>query len=162
MSVHPLKVLVWNVHGLNAQARRNALFQVVVAANSAIVCLEETKLQVVSVNDVSQCLGNRHDNFLYLPATGTRGGILIAWDDSITHVSNPHYTNHTLTVLVKCPDEEQAWCLTCVYGPQDEVDKIEFMQDLVDIRDLHAGPWLVAGDFNLLARQEDKINEMVN
>lgn len=86
----------------------------------------------------------------------------MAWDETITQLSSPHYTNHTLTVLVKCPNDEQPWWLTCVYGPQEESDKVEFMQDLVDIRDLHVGQWLVAGDFNLLARQEDKSNALIN
>ena len=62
---------------------------------------------------------------------------------------------------MKCPEDEQPWWLTCVYGPHER-DKVEFLQDLVDIRDLHAGPWLVAGDFNLLAKQEDKSNALVN
>ena len=40
--------------------------------------------------------------------------------------------------------------------------KIEFMQYIVDIRNLYVGPWLVAGDFNLLAKREDKRNALVN
>ena len=131
-------------------------------ANPAIVCLQETKLQDVSVSIVGQCLVNKYEKFFYLPAVSTRGGILIAWDDTITQLSNPHYTNHTFTALVKCPEDEQAWWLTCVYGPQEEAGKMEFLQDSVDIRDLHAGPWLVARDFKLLARHEDKNNDLFN
>ena len=32
----------------------------------------------------------------------------------------------------------------------------------MDIIDLHASPWLVAGDFNLLVNQEDKSNTLIN
>ncbi|XP_073357969.1 uncharacterized protein [Aegilops tauschii subsp. strangulata] len=39
---------------------------------------------------------------------------------------------------------------------------MDFLQELVDIRDLHAGPWLVADDFNLLVNQEDKRNASIN
>lgn len=49
-----------------------------------------------------------------------------------------------------------------MYGPQDEREKVEFLQELVDIRDLHVGPWLMAGDFNLLVNEEDKSNAMIN
>ena len=52
--------------------------------------------------------------------------------------------------------------MTCVYGPQDDGAKVEFLQELADIRELHAGPWLIAGDFNLIARQEDKSNDLIN
>ena len=47
------------------------------------------------------------------------------------------------------------WWLTCVYGPQPDCDKMEFLEELVEIRDLHAGPWAVVGDFNLLANASD-------
>lgn len=162
MNAQPLRMIVWNVRGLNAPARRNAIFQVVNSASPAIVCLQETKLHDVPVTVVRQCLGAKYENFFYLPAMGTRGGILVAWDATITQLSSPHYTNHTLTALVMCPEDERPWWLTCVYGPQDEADKVEFFQDLVDIRDLHVGPWLVAGDFNLIAKEEDKSNGLIN
>jgi endonuclease/exonuclease/phosphatase (EEP) superfamily protein YafD len=41
-------------------------------------------------------------------------------------------------------------------APQRDVDKRAFLQELQDIRDLHVGPWLVAGDFNLIMDPEDK------
>uniref|UniRef100_A0A453F113 Endonuclease/exonuclease/phosphatase domain-containing protein n=1 Tax=Aegilops tauschii subsp. strangulata TaxID=200361 RepID=A0A453F113_AEGTS len=101
------------------------------------------------------------ENFFYLPAAGTRGGILIAWDATVVAVSNPHRTSNTLMTLVK-PIEGAEWWLTGVYGPQSSDAKVEFMQGLLDIRDLHAGPWTVVGDFNLLVNLEDKSNEAVN
>lgn len=76
-------------------------------------------------------------------------------------LSNPHYTAGTLTALVK-PAEGREWWLSGVYGPQSNQDKIDFMRELVEIRDLHAGPWVVAGDFNLLVNPEDKSNEQIN
>ena len=76
-------------------------------------------------------------------------------------VSNPHYTNKTLTALVR-PCEGQEWWLTGVYGPQLDHEKIDFMQELIDIRDLHMGPWVVMGDFNLLVNPKDKSNESIN
>jgi hypothetical protein len=49
-----------------------------------------------------------------------------------------------------------------VYGPQVNQDKILFLQELRDIRNHCAGPWLVAGDFNLIYRNEDKNNANLN
>ena len=59
-------------------------------------------------------------------------------------VSKPHYTNKTLTALVR-PCEGQEWWLTGVYGPHLDHEKIDFMQELIDIRDLHMRPWVVMG-----------------
>lgn len=44
----------------------------------SIVCVQETKLAVISDFDVMQCLGPGFDYF-FLLAVQTRGGILLAW-----------------------------------------------------------------------------------
>lgn len=82
------------------------------------------------------CLGNKFENFFYLPAVGTCGGILLAWDASVVALSNPHYTENTLTTLVK-PFEGVQWWITGVYGLQLDHEKILFMQELVDSRASH-------------------------
>jgi hypothetical protein len=45
-----------------------------------------------------------------------------------------------------------------VYGPQGNEAKIHFLQELREVRLNCPGPWLVAGDFNLIYREEDKNN----
>lgn len=117
MATQPIKTLVWNVRGLNAPARRNAVFQVVTAANPSIVCLQETKLDVVTTGIVAQCLGNKFENFYYLSSNGTRGGILLAWDSMAVQLSNPHYTVSTVIALVKPVGSADQWWVTGLYGP---------------------------------------------
>lgn len=118
-------------------------------------------MEVLSPAVVAHCTANKFESFFYLLAVGTRGGILLAWDATVVSLSNPHYTNNTLTALVK-PVEGREWWITGVYGPQSDQDKIDFLQEMVEIRDLHAGPWVVVGDFNLLVNPEDKSNAMIN
>lgn len=161
MNAQPLKMLVWNVRGLNNPARRTAIAQVVLEANPAIVCFQETKMELVTLDIVKHCLGNKFEEFFYLPAIGTRGGILLACDATVVALSHPHYTSNTLSALVK-PCEGQEWWITGVYGPQLDAEKIEFMQEIVDVRELQAGPWMIVGNFNLLVNQEDKSNTSIN
>ncbi|XP_073358163.1 uncharacterized protein [Aegilops tauschii subsp. strangulata] len=49
-----------------------------------------------------------------------------------------------------------------VYGPHLDADKVAFMEELCEIRDLHAGPWSIVGDFNLILNPEDKNNQAIN
>jgi hypothetical protein len=37
-----------------------------------------------------------------------------------------------------------------VYGPQDDQEKVMFLQELRSIRTICNGPWLVVGDFNII------------
>ena len=95
MSMQPLKVLVWNVRGLNSRAWRRAVFQTILAGNPSLVCLQDTKMEVIEPDIVSDCTGNKFWDFYYLPASGTRGGILIAWDPLVLTLSHP-------TPLITC------------------------------------------------------------
>lgn len=46
------------------------------------------------------------------------------------------------------------WC----YGPQEDEEKMMFLQELRNIHSLCNGPWLVAGDFNLIYQAANKNN----
>lgn len=161
MSVQACKLLVWNVRGLNSPTRRSSIYQVVVAASPNIICFQETKLEIVTLEIVRHCLGNKFENYFFLLAEGTRGGILLAWDEPVVRLSDAHTTDYTLTTLVK-PVEGQEWWITGVYGPQLDSDKVKLLEEMLDIRDLHAGPWVIADDFNLLVNPEDKSNDLLN
>jgi exonuclease III len=75
-------LLVWNVRGLNANSNCVTLRQLVSSERPSIVSLQETKLAVISSFDVIQLLGQGFD-YTYLPATQTRGGILVTWRTSV-------------------------------------------------------------------------------
>ena len=104
---------------------------------------------------VLDILGSEFDAYTYLPADGTRGGILLAWKSRAVTISDPLLTQNALTAKVSVASGTP-WWLTTVYGPQDDADKILFLQELRDIRAACPGPWMLCGDFNLIYRAEDK------
>jgi hypothetical protein len=72
---------------------------------------------------------------------------------------------YSLTVAVRSAQTsatEQPWFLSVVYGPQDDVEKELFMEELTAIRDDCEGPWAVIGDFNLILDESDKSNARMN
>lgn len=155
-------VLVWNVRGLNARCRRDSLREVVRDCNAAIVCVQETKLAVISPFLVNEMLGTRFSSFAYLPADGTRGGILVACRSPELSCTPCHCGQYSVSVLVSSEDNEGPWCFTGVYGPQADVDKIEFLDELRSIQASITCPWLLAGDFNLLLEATNKNNLNIN
>jgi hypothetical protein len=68
----------WNGRGLNSHAQRLAIYQAISPANAAMVCIQETKMAVISDRVMRECQGSPFDKFFFLPADGTRGGILLA------------------------------------------------------------------------------------
>lgn len=158
----PSKVIVvWNVRGVNNPAKRNAINNIISSSGRCVVCLQETKVQDMNPAVVRQCLGPAFDVFFCVPAIGTRGGVLLAAKSACVQLTNPHTTANTVTAWVQFQDAT-GWWITGVYGPQEDNEKVAFIHELKDVRDLHAGTWMIAGDFNLIADPSDKSNDRIN
>jgi exonuclease III len=120
--------------------------------------MQETKLSDVSPSIVIETLGADFDAYFCLPATDTRGGIIVAWKSRMVQLDSAHIDVNSVTARVT-PPEGAPWWLTCVYGPQLDVDKIAFLDELREVRRSHPGPWVLCGDFNMIYRDEDKNND---
>lgn len=158
-------LLSWNVRGLNAQARRDNVRTLVDDLRPAIVYLQETKLDVISQFLVFSMLGREFTDYAYLPASSTRGGILIAGRCSRVSLSDVLIGCYSVTVSVSSPSsagDTNKWYLTVVYGPQDNGEKALFLEELEAVRDICDGPWAVTGDFNLILYKTDKNNGRIN
>ena len=89
------------------------------------------------------------------------GGILIAWRDGTFSVIQHLVHRYSVSVLL-CGSTGSPWWLTGVYGPQHDEDKISFLADLREVRSSCPGPFVLAGDFNMIYCSEDKNNDNVN
>lgn len=119
-------------------------------------------MTTISRRTILSMLGADFDNnFLFLPSVGASGGILMAWRSKLGSIGASRTDSYSISVQF-CPIEGEAWWLTCVYGPQSNDGKISFLNELHSIRAQCVGPWAVAGDFNLIYRQEDKNNSNLN
>ena len=157
-----LGVLVWNVRGLNSPARRNVVRLFIQSANTAIVCLQESKLETVDQNTVTQTLGAGFDGFDYLPADGTRGGVIIGWRSDMVTLSSFQKGEFTISANVRAMADDAQWYITSVYGPQLEADKVRFISELTTIGANVQLPWMLNGDFNLICDPADKNNHRIN
>uniref|UniRef100_A0A453HXG8 Endonuclease/exonuclease/phosphatase domain-containing protein n=1 Tax=Aegilops tauschii subsp. strangulata TaxID=200361 RepID=A0A453HXG8_AEGTS len=104
-------------------------------------------MDLICSSVVLDTLGSEFDDYTYLPAQGTWGSILLAWKSRALSMTDPMFTTNALTVDTV---SGMPWWLTVVYVPQDDVDKVAFMQELREIKADCAGPWMLCGDFNLI------------
>ncbi|KAJ1296014.1 hypothetical protein BS78_01G266700 [Paspalum vaginatum] len=159
--MNPSNILVWKVRGLNSTSRQDAVRVLVDSFRADIVCLQETKMSSFSQRNLLSIFGSDFGGFVDLPAVGASGGILVGWRQRIGQPSNFRVDTFSVSVQL-CPTEQQAWWLTCVYGPQGDDNKIAFLQELRDIRTSCSDPWVIMGDFNLIYKEEDKSNSNLN
>jgi hypothetical protein len=86
-------------------------------------------------------------NWNYMPVVGTTGGILVEYC--------------TMTI-VRSKVDNFTWSLIVVYGSPYEETKKEFLDLLNYIMELWQGPTMVGEDFNLVRKQEEKSNGVIN
>lgn len=154
-------ILICNARGLNDRGRRDTVRKVVDASKPTLVCIQETKLAVITRSDVMSCLGRDFQNFVFLGAQGTRGGILVAWKQDVL-MSDCHRIHlHSVSVRFKF-EEDSVWWFTGVYGPHHDSEKVGFLEELREVRSLCTGPWVIGGDFNMIYSAEDKNNDNLN
>jgi DNA phosphorothioation-dependent restriction protein DptG len=81
-----LSILNWNVRGLNPPARREAVKDMLQSHKAKVACLQETKLASVCRQTALEFLGQALDGYQYLPAEGTKGGILLGWNSDFVRL----------------------------------------------------------------------------
>uniref|UniRef100_J3NA39 CCHC-type domain-containing protein n=1 Tax=Oryza brachyantha TaxID=4533 RepID=J3NA39_ORYBR len=122
----------------------------------------ETKLSQVDVCSVRQTCGPAFSDFVFLAAQGTRGGIILAWKSDVFAATLVHSGAWSISVRIKELITAREWFLTTVYGPQDEQEKLMFLDELHTAAGICQPAWAIAGDFNLVTSVADKSNGRVN
>jgi exonuclease III len=157
------KILTWNVRGMNNVARQEDIKQVVNMFKPDIVCIQETKIALITPAIIRSTLGRDYESsFIFKPAEGTRGGIIIAARDPCIQFQNPIVKNHSISAQIIDCRLVDPWLITGVYGPQGDLEKAMFIRELKGIKQIALEQWLILGDFNLIYKEQDKNNNRLN
>uniref|UniRef100_A0A8I7B3Q6 DNA-(apurinic or apyrimidinic site) endonuclease n=1 Tax=Hordeum vulgare subsp. vulgare TaxID=112509 RepID=A0A8I7B3Q6_HORVV len=85
-----IKIASWNVRGLGRENKCTDVKQCLQSATTSILCLQETKLELISVFKASSFLPPGFRSFHFLPSNGASGGLLTAWDDTYLQCTRVH------------------------------------------------------------------------
>uniref|UniRef100_A0A453DFS4 Endonuclease/exonuclease/phosphatase domain-containing protein n=1 Tax=Aegilops tauschii subsp. strangulata TaxID=200361 RepID=A0A453DFS4_AEGTS len=162
MLAQPINFLSWNVRGLNCPDRRSTVNATIASSSCHVVCLQETKLDNIDQFTAAFLGGHRLCSFAQRPANGTRGGILLLWDDLLLEMSNITFTTYCLSAMVRVRDSGVRFKITTVYGPTDPSLKDAFFAELISQKPPVGVAWIASGDFNQIYRARDKNKRNVN
>jgi hypothetical protein len=79
----------------------------------------------------------------------------LSLDSTIAH-------RFSLTTVLSSTCSDQSLSITNVYAPADHRETNAFLDELLSLRPLISGPWLIVGDFNLVRSVDDKSNGIIN
>lgn len=159
---HNLDIVCWNVRGLNSVARCARTNQLLSSTPCHLACLQETKLAKVDSHLAAFLGGFRLDSFAFKPANGTKGGILLLWNNNLLDLQDITIRRFSVSAEVTLKESALTFTLTVVYGPTRDNLKPTFLRELRRSKPEDNGQWLVLGDFNQIYRARDKNNGNLN
>lgn len=154
-----IKILSWNVRGLNDRAKRVLVRHEVQKHSPHVLCIQETKWDMENAQYIRETIGSRIDNFGLIKANGTAGGVLLAWDHRMFTKIEIQYTAHTVSADLVVNLDNSVIRVTGVYGPATYRGKKAFFREIKQAKPSMPMPWLIMGDFNVTLNIQDRSND---
>jgi exonuclease III len=151
-----MKIISWNIRGLNGRSKQKMLRDLILAEKLDIVLLQETKC---TLKDVDRLLPYywKQGVVASTDATGTVGGLDILWNTNMVLLENFLTTKWSITTDYRLIGSNKPRHLTNVYGPANPRDKKAFLRSLSYLSSLtQYNRWIVGGDFNIIRSLEEK------
>ena len=143
-----LKIMSWNVKGVNNRNKRKVLKAFIRSKKVDIVCLQETKIHNMSVGMVCRLGVGRFLDWRTMDAEGSVGGILVFWDKRVVELVDMEKRIFSVSCCFRNYTDGFQWMFS--YGPVVDSKREFFWEELGAVRGLWNGPWCVEGDFNMV------------
>jgi exonuclease III len=152
-----LRLLSWNVKGLNNPQKREVVKNLLRDWRCDIVCLQETKLDALDLHTMRSLWGSQYVDWVALDATNTAGGIVLMWDTRVVEKIDAEIGQFSVSCYWHGLVDDFDWVCSGVYGPQSEENRQFCWEELSSVRQRWAAPWCVVGDFNAIRMPSERL-----
>jgi hypothetical protein len=143
------KILTWNVRGLNEEKKRLRVRRLLSQWKVDIVCLQETKLELITQGLVQSVWRCPYVEWSYVASKGAAGGILLMWDRRVVSKVDACQGNYVAACSFRNVDDGMEWAFAGVYGPTRDALRRLMWEELAGLKFLWELPWCIGGDFNV-------------
>jgi hypothetical protein len=141
-------ILSWNVRGLNEGRKRLKIRNLLSKWKVDIVCLQETKLKMVSNQLVQSLWRCPYKEWCHMDSCGASGGILLMWDRRVVSKIEDCLGNYVVACSFRNVEDGFLWAFAGVYGPNSNGLRRFLWEELAGLLSIWAMPWCIGGDFN--------------
>ncbi|KAK4607051.1 hypothetical protein RGQ29_001035 [Quercus rubra] len=127
-----LRIVSWNVRALNEQDKRLRVKNLIRKWKADIVCLQETKMELINRGTICSLWGDQHVDWLFLGSVDEAVGCFF------------------VSCKFKNVADHFVWAFFGVYGPNSDRDRRFLWEELCGLRNWWDVPWCVGGDFNVV------------
>jgi len=119
-----VKLLTWNVRGLNDQNKRIMVKSLMQKWKADVYCFQETKISKEVEAMAKQLWSCRWMKCGYLEAEGSCGGVLMMWDNRSWRGTLVEAGQFSITYEFVSTQNLYTWYLTGVYAPHTRDEKL--------------------------------------
>ena len=141
-------ILNWNIRGLNDPKKWTAIRNKIEESNCAILCIQETKRELIDSRFLQNFCPRRLNKFEYLPSIGAAGGLLIVWNDQVFQGQLFHSNIYSISISFTSNHNGNNWILTNVYGPSQQEERPLSIDWFKHFQTPEDSNWMILGDFN--------------
>ncbi|XP_028127267.1 uncharacterized protein LOC114323788 [Camellia sinensis] len=148
-----MDLLIWNYMGAGNKKFKRNLCELVQIHKPDLLVLMETKVELASMGMFFNQMG--FITSAHVDPIGRSGGILMLWNLNSIFVRVTKASSQLITTKI-VTQEYPEWLLSAVYASPVSSKRKELWERLESIAQSTSEPWMVAGDFNDFASQEEK------
>ncbi|GAU32903.1 hypothetical protein TSUD_152630 [Trifolium subterraneum] len=153
------KVLAKGSRGLGAVEKRRELRRLVSDKKVDILCIQESKLEVVEDRLARSIWGSDDVEYSFKPSVGASGGIVTMWNPKVVDVWSTTCLSSCLIIQGKFYKDDLAFCLANVYAPCDARGRSLLWRELdVKLLQIPLSVWCVLGDFNAIRSRDERVS----
>jgi hypothetical protein len=152
-----LKICSWNVRGLNDNNKRLQVRYLLKSWKADIVCLQETKLDLIDRKIVRSLWGIPHVDWVYLGSVGASGGIILMWDRRVVEKLDAAVGHFSVSCKFRNVLDHKEWAFSGVYGPNSGRERPVLWEELAGVDSWWSVPWVIGGDFNVVRSPSERL-----
>lgn len=152
-----LKILSWNVRGLNDIRKRSIVKNLLREWKCDVICLQETKLSSLDRQMVGSLWSCPYVDWVALDAVQTAGGVLLMWDSRVLERLEFLVGSFSVSVRWQGLGDSFIWACSGVYGLVDNNARGLMWDELVGVHHFWNVPWCCIGDFNIVRFPSERL-----
>jgi len=151
-----MKLLSWNVRGLNSASKHRMLKNVIQQEKPTIVFLQETKSNSTILEKILRKIWVGCSS-VTVDASGASGGLAIIWNPQLLTLQDFHASHFFIQATFHLTGTDIHSHLSNVYFPQQLNQKLALLDTLTILNSNRQFPlWIGGGDFNFIRALEEK------
>ena len=156
-----MNIISYNVRGLGRGVKWGAIRRLVKQEDVDMICLKETKKEMVDKTMCQALWGHVEVSWEVLPALNSAGGILCLWSDKSFRMQRKIIGSDFILMVGEWVQEAQLVTLVTIYSPCDIHNKRILWDTVKQLRhSMDGGLWCILGDFNSIRSSDERFTNV--